>query len=586
VKSSRATTSSKLAALTEEQRRIVLWIRKAYARWEPLNINAMKRRAPEVLAAAFEIKPFWGWRRAIEAAGLRYEKIPVELEETVRCEECGREYVSLNSHLRLRHGFEPGEYQEAYPGAAVQSEAMRARRGLSPGSVAAHWEPVWSPEYLLDRVSYYHELGVAMNRKSETRRDPALMGMAILLFPSWDEVLEAVGIEPKSVRLKARRLGLSKEELLEALRKQAAAGLPMNPAAVFHQRHGIWTLSRKHFGSYRQALAAAGLEPDVTYLTRRHDQEDLERLAARARRVAAMAGGKWRTELDRLHREYGGVVQKRYGGWWELARRLGLPPRSLVRGQGWDRAAVLAALRERERQGKSLRPGDIHVEEKGLYLAVVRYFGTFEDCYDLLGFPRPPVAIVYGRELRDPRALVERIQAACRAAPGTALVTGTDMVRYTRLAWLARHHFGSWDEGLRRAGLRGVEHLDVLRYADPQTLDADLKRLVEGKLRAGRERRRTLFRYAARLRGSVVGALEAVGASRKRALAIEASPWPEYPSGRAVLAAIEGRRRQGHPIDFRGLTEGSHPDRPLLRAGKFLFGSWEEALRAGAEPLA
>lgn len=573
------------AALTEDQRRIVLWIRKAHSRWEPLNISAVKRRAPEVLEAAFSMVPFWGWRRAVEAAGLRYGRIPVELEETVACEVCGLRRVSLMQHLRKQHGFEAGEYQEAYPGARVCSEALRARLRHSPGRVVPHWEPIWTPEYLLDRVSYYHEVGVPVNRKAVTLGDPALVAMANLLFPSWDHVLEAVGLEPESVRLTKKLPKLTRDELVGTLREQAAAGLPMNPQSVITDRLWVWTSSRKHFGTYRRALAAAGLDPEEEYRLKRYDEPEEERVLARVRVVAAMPrGSRQEAALERLQRECGRHVQREYGGWWELARRLDLPPRTLTRGHGWDRAAVIEALREREREGRSLRPGDIHSEEKGLYLGVVRYFGTFEDCYDVLGYPRPPVAVVYRRELRDPRALVERIRAVCRVPPDNEIVVGTDMVRYTRLAWLSRHHFGSWDEGLRRAGVRELDHLDVIRYADPPTLDADLKRLVEGRLRGGQETLRTLFRYAARLRGSVIGALESAGASRERALGIEASPWPEYPSGRAILAGIERRRREELGLHFRSVNESVHRDRPLLRSGQFLFGTWVDALRAARLP--
>ena len=55
--------------LTTLQRKLTSQIRRLFARGEPLNICAVKRNHPELVKAVYEIKPFWGWKRALEAAG-------------------------------------------------------------------------------------------------------------------------------------------------------------------------------------------------------------------------------------------------------------------------------------------------------------------------------------------------------------------------------------------------------------------------------------------------------------------------------------------------------------------------------------
>lgn len=573
-------------SLSSDQLRIVRWIREEHSRGMPLNVTAVRRRVPEVVEKVFLIRPFWGWRRAIEAAGLTYDDLAFELEAKVECRICGHRRASLIAHFWRQHEISGKEYQAEFPGAEIVSEAVRARiRRPSTGATLPHWEPVWSHEYLLDRVSRYGDLGVPLNLKSIDRTDPALVGMAMLRFGHWDDVLRAVGLDPDAVRLNQRALKLTRTELLELLRRRAARGEPLNARWVEGEHHGIWHAARTLFGNYRRALLAAGLDPEEIYLSKRNDEGDLRRFFARARRVAAIRGDRRRLrELDRLHRERGSFVQQRFGGWSALARQLGIAPRLLVKRRGWDRAAVVEALRVRARAGETLAPGVIHHEDKGLYVAVIRFFGTFEECYEGLGFPPPDVGRVYQAAWRDPAVLLEKIRSACRAAPASGVITGTDMLRYTKLAWLARRHFGSWDEGLRRATRgTGIEVSDIVRYADPGTLDADLKRLAEGKLRAGPERRRVLFRYAERLRGGVVDALESAGASRQRALRVEASPWPDYPTGRSVLDAIENRRREGVGVTFRSARSGTWNDRHLVQAAKFLFASWDDAVAASGE---
>ena len=55
--------------LTNHQRELTRRIRGVFEHGEPLNICAVKRNHPELMKAVYEIKPFWGWKRALEAAG-------------------------------------------------------------------------------------------------------------------------------------------------------------------------------------------------------------------------------------------------------------------------------------------------------------------------------------------------------------------------------------------------------------------------------------------------------------------------------------------------------------------------------------
>jgi hypothetical protein len=75
--------------LTNDQRAILNKIKELYHRREPLNIAAVKRRRPKLLSRVYSIRPFWGWKRALQDAGIDYSWIKVELLDTVRCQICG-----------------------------------------------------------------------------------------------------------------------------------------------------------------------------------------------------------------------------------------------------------------------------------------------------------------------------------------------------------------------------------------------------------------------------------------------------------------------------------------------------------------
>src|SRR5262245_42810745 len=108
--------------LTAEQRRLADRIADLYLRDEPLNIPAVKRRHPKLLAAVYAVEPFWGWRRSLEAAGLSYDDIRMELTDHVVCLVCGTKFRNLSTHLTRKHEIDAVAYRAEYPDAELVCE--------------------------------------------------------------------------------------------------------------------------------------------------------------------------------------------------------------------------------------------------------------------------------------------------------------------------------------------------------------------------------------------------------------------------------------------------------------------------------
>ena len=81
--------------LTEQQKRIVDRIRTLHRAGAPLNLSAVRRHHPKMLQQVMTLKHFRGWRKAVEAAGLSYDKIHTELLDHCVCALCGEELLVL-----------------------------------------------------------------------------------------------------------------------------------------------------------------------------------------------------------------------------------------------------------------------------------------------------------------------------------------------------------------------------------------------------------------------------------------------------------------------------------------------------------
>jgi hypothetical protein len=101
--------------MTVQQKRIVDRIRALHRAGTPLNLSAVKRRHPKLLRQVMTLKHFRGWRKALEAAGLSYHKIRMELLDYCTCALCGEKLLVLSSHLWAKHGMTEKQYCRKFP---------------------------------------------------------------------------------------------------------------------------------------------------------------------------------------------------------------------------------------------------------------------------------------------------------------------------------------------------------------------------------------------------------------------------------------------------------------------------------------
>jgi hypothetical protein len=208
------------------QKSVIREIQRLHARRASLNIPAVKRTHPQLIERAYAIRPFWGWKRALEDAGLDYAKINIELRDYVDCKICGRDFGGLSHHLISQHQITPEDYRREYPEAEIMSETARA--GMTrPRSRKWHtlprWEEIWTPEYVLDRMAELHRRNFPMNSYWVTRYEQALTGKAIQYFGSWDEALRRIDLDPEQIRLKAPTEHLTAGQVIARLKKRRAA---------------------------------------------------------------------------------------------------------------------------------------------------------------------------------------------------------------------------------------------------------------------------------------------------------------------------------------------------------------------------
>lgn len=268
-------------------------------------------------------------------AGVAYSEIQVDLAPTVECLLCGKESAAISLHLRQIHRYTKQDYLEEFPGAELMSEETRAkifgvfsRRQTVRGTRALvpHWEPVWSPEYALDRLMYLHQQGHSIHWQHLYTAEKALGAYLLRTFDSYDCAVEAIGLDPKKVRHLPPAKSWSRQNVLKAFQNRMKAGKSITYSSVEQECSGLAGAAAKYFGTYRAAIKALGIdyEGEVKISRWRNTPALREEIIAGARQLAAMTKYDWKaTEAFRI--KYRPAIQPLFRSWHGLAETAGIP---------------------------------------------------------------------------------------------------------------------------------------------------------------------------------------------------------------------------------------------------------------------
>lgn len=247
-----------MKGLSTQQKKIIQKIRAIHKAGQPLNISAVKRHHPKLLEQVMSLKHFRGWRKALEAAGLSYKKIRIELLDHCTCAICGEKLVTLAAHLRAKHGMSKEQYRKEFPGEETNSDVMRAEK-TDALRKPPHWEPVWSREYLIDYFIYKHEQGEDLAPWTVYRDELAVHANTKKYFGSYRAGIEAAGIDYKEIRVIDLTERWTAQKVLERIR-QLHRKKPLNSTTDIRRRDSrLYDSCHRYFGGPVAAIEAAGI---------------------------------------------------------------------------------------------------------------------------------------------------------------------------------------------------------------------------------------------------------------------------------------------------------------------------------------
>ena len=213
-----------------------------------------------------------------------------------------------------------------------------------------------------------------LNEETIIKDAKSLYDAACEHFGAWDIALRYAGVEERYFR--CDRHGFSRERVVRVLRKLCTSGYNLAAKHNMHRDYKLYQAAIHYFGSWHDALEAAGINCRNIQLNakpRRHDkQKILEKLRERHNAGLAIT---W-PEVCLGNRTFALAAKQAFGSWRKALVAAGIwsKGRGVCKTKKWDAQKVIAHIQERHQQNKSLMRKDVLKEDASFVNAVRRYF--------------------------------------------------------------------------------------------------------------------------------------------------------------------------------------------------------------------
>lgn len=234
----------------------------------------------------------------------------------------------------------------------------------------------------------------------------------------------------------------NQDHILSELAGLHRAGQDLSYNRLSRANQSLVSAAAYHFGSYRDAVTAAGIDYAEVSLRPRWTKENVVDAirSARSRGDDLNWSSVTRRGDDLAKAAFAAIQPRLFGRWDQALEAAGLDVADVSPYRSWDKPTIAAELKARAQADKPMNSGAVQKEDPALHAAAVRYFGGFEKA---LKSAKINPAAARGRRRWSAETVVKELRAVKKA--GSKL--GDPAVRHEHpaLHGAAVRLFGSYD---------------------------------------------------------------------------------------------------------------------------------------------
>ena len=174
----------------------------------------------------------------------------------VRCRICGDHRRVISGRHLSRHDTDRVTYMEEYqltPNELITKD-FRVIRSSRPGFYP-HGKSDW-----IAAVKNLHKQGESVFAGDLQDKHPYLYDQGVWILGDWGKALQAAGFDPETMRMQG---SWNRQKIIKKLQNMRDRNLPLYARYVLKNHAALFSSSRREFGSWNNALRAAGITKRV-----------------------------------------------------------------------------------------------------------------------------------------------------------------------------------------------------------------------------------------------------------------------------------------------------------------------------------
>jgi hypothetical protein len=234
----------------------------------------------------------------------------------------------------------------------------------------------WNSQTVVEEIQAWNQSGRALYSHYMRQNYQELLAAGIRYFGNWQTAVEAAGISYDSVR---KYKDWSKKRIVETIQKLQSEGVDLSFRSMMLSKYApmVYAAIRaNHFGSWKNALAAAGMAPEEIYRYRSWDDNTILSEIKKLKELGADLSSK---KMDETANPLIATARRRFGNWGAAVERAGLDYSQIRRRRRWTRELIVEEIQGLQKQGADLRSGEVRQHSPALFAASCkpRFFGSW-----------------------------------------------------------------------------------------------------------------------------------------------------------------------------------------------------------------
>jgi hypothetical protein len=283
----------------------------------------------------------------------------------VRCRICGDHRRVISGRHLSKHDTDRETYMEEYdlsPDELI-AKAFRMIQSSHPG-----YYPYTKKGWIAAMQKVYENDGKVFAKYLQ-HNYPQLYSQGVWIFGNWDKALRAAGFDPDKTRMSQF---WDPQKIIEKLKNMRDRNLPLYARYMLKNHAALFSSSRREFGSWNNALRAAGITkqvPTTLHKSRLGTLRSLRDVIEKSSKAAIPPALKSQAVY------YFGSLRNALAALKTDERLL----------SGWSKQKIIATLLRMQRAKESLSSWKARCEVPALASAARAYFGSWRNALHAAG---------------------------------------------------------------------------------------------------------------------------------------------------------------------------------------------------------